>query len=411
MTSEIGVSPAAADGRDVSQAPRILVVRPDNLGDVILFSGAFKLLRRRFGAMRICVVARRYAFNFLETNPAIDELIPWEDYAASSDARWLLRLRGGWRAYQWLRRRKLKHRAKSLSSDLVLFPVRFVVGGPDSMHDLVGAIPAARRYGIGGDRSLQCAQDDQKAANHYTARIGFSEAEHSEHAIATTRRFLALLGIDAKEDELWPDIYLANDDRRKAAEMAPTPDGSLSVALFAGVTSNAGKFLPGDFYASALRALGSERFSVSVFGSPDENQQCQQVYEALRSAPNVGRVRNLTGTTTARETAAALPLFDLVIAQETAAVHLATALRIPSICILGGGHFGLFYPWGDPAINRVVARRMSCYGCNWRCPFDSMKCIQDIASSTLAAEIRLLVESLRSRRGEPSLARQRKLLL
>jgi ADP-heptose:LPS heptosyltransferase len=88
---------------------------------------------------------------------------------------------------------------------------------------------------------------------------------------------------------------------------------------------------------------------------------------------------------------------DLILTQETAALHIATALRKPVAGIVGGGHFGRFYPWGDPETSRPVQREMSCYGCNWHCKYQTMRCIQEIPPGDAAAALAGLVAGLAPR--------------
>ncbi|KAA6232077.1 glycosyltransferase family 9 protein [Chlorobium phaeovibrioides] len=59
-----------------------------------------------------------------------------------------------------------------------------------------------------------------------------------------------------------------------------------------------------------------------------------------------------------------------LIGNETSAVHIAAAVQTPSICILGGGHYGRFMPYPDhlDGVKPLVAMsRMDCFNCNWRC--------------------------------------------
>ena len=88
---------------------------------------------------------------------------------------------------------------------------------------------------------------------------------------------------------------------------------------------------------------------------------------------------------------------NIVLSQETAALHIATALRKPVVGIIGGGHFGRFYPWGDPNVSRAVNKPMDCYGCNWRCKYESIRCIQEISVETAAAEMNYLLRHLTPR--------------
>lgn len=69
----------------------------------------------------------------------------------------------------------------------------------------------------------------------------------------------------------------------------------------------------------------------------------------------------------------------LIIANETSIVHLAASVNCPNLCIIGGGHFGRFYPYGDLDKNRIAFKKMDCYGCNWECKYSTVRCIEEIA--------------------------------
>jgi ADP-heptose:LPS heptosyltransferase len=82
----------------------------------------------------------------------------------------------------------------------------------------------------------------------------------------------------------------------------------------------------------------------------------------------------------------------LLIGVETGALHIATALGVPSVGILGGGHFGRFYPWGNPAVHRVAASRMDCYGCQWRCVHGDFRCIPAISTGQVSEQAQIALK-------------------
>ena len=77
-----------------------------------------------------------------------------------------------------------------------------------------------------------------------------------------------------------------------------------------------------------------------------------------------------------------------LIGNETSAIHIAAAVRTPSVCILGGGHFGRFIPYKlekepDGPLPIPVYYKMTCFNCNWNCIYPIKKgeptpCIKDI---------------------------------
>ena len=85
---------------------------------------------------------------------------------------------------------------------------------------------------------------------------------------------------------------------------------------------------------------------------------------------------------------------DFVLSQETAALHAAVALRKPVVGIIGGGHYGRFYPWGDPKLSRPANKPMDCYGCNWLCKYETIRCIQEIPAADAARELNQLRQTM-----------------
>ncbi len=96
-------------------------------------------------------------------------------------------------------------------------------------------------------------------------------------------------------------------------------------------------------------------------------------------------VENLCGSLGLAETAGLLLEAEMVFATESALAHMAVALRRPAVVILGGGHYGLFAPWGKKiAPVEWVENRIDCYGCNWVCIQPSAICIGDIPASRVS---------------------------
>jgi ADP-heptose:LPS heptosyltransferase len=79
---------------------------------------------------------------------------------------------------------------------------------------------------------------------------------------------------------------------------------------------------------------------------------------------------------------------QLVLTNETSALHIAAAYGVPTICILGGGHYGRFMPYqveltGGRTLPRAIIHQMPCFGCGWECIYERPKgapvpCIEQI---------------------------------
>ena len=111
-------------------------------------------------------------------------------------------------------------------------------------------------------------------------------------------------------------------------------------------------------------------------------------------------LQNYTGQTTLSELTCLLAKSQILISNETGTAHIANAVGTPTVCILGGGHFGRFVPYPELSgkINnlKVVYYKMPCYGCDWKCVYhikdeDPAPCISNISVDAVWNEVKILL--------------------
>lgn len=105
----------------------------------------------------------------------------------------------------------------------------------------------------------------------------------------------------------------------------------------------------------------------AICGGPDDGEVGRQMM-AKASAP----LRDYTGATTLQQTLSIIAGARMMVGNDTGLIHLATAADTPSICILGGGHYGRFLPYPNLDLQNgarpeIVSFPMECFGCNWQC--------------------------------------------
>lgn len=127
----------------------------------------------------------------------------------------------------------------------------------------------------------------------------------------------------------------------------------------------------GNFIEIARRILAFRPgWRCVVAGSRDERDLAGIISGSL-----AGRGENLAGMTTLPELVGIVSSAQFVIANESAAGHIATMYDTPSVVILGGGHFGRFMPYPDDAVKdgmlppECIFSTMECFGCNWKCMY------------------------------------------
>jgi len=80
-------------------------------------------------------------------------------------------------------------------------------------------------------------------------------------------------------------------------------------------------------------------------GGPDEYELCQQVIKMS----GLANVKNFAGKTKLSHLVEVIKHAQFVFANDTSAIHIAAATGTPSVCILGGGHYGRFLPYASEA--------------------------------------------------------------
>ena len=111
-------------------------------------------------------------------------------------------------------------------------------------------------------------------------------------------------------------------------------------------------------------------------------------------------LQNLSGQTTLPVLASLLSQSQLTLSNDTGAVFISSAVGTPSVCILGGGHFGRFLPYPDlhGQINNLkeIFHKMPCFGCNWDCVYpikegEPAPCIANVSVDTVWEKIKPLL--------------------
>lgn len=112
---------------------------------------------------------------------------------------------------------------------------------------------------------------------------------------------------------------------------------------------------------------------------------------------------NWLGKTNLLELSAIISGARLLIGNETSAVHIAAAVRTPSICLLGGGHFGRFVPYAldesdDNVKPQPVFHEMDCFNCNWHCSQKFIKgqpfpCLSKISVEQVWSAVQPILDS------------------
>jgi heptosyltransferase-2 len=346
---------------DLDNVQNVLVVRLDEIGDMVLTTPMLRQLRKALPGAWITMVVK----------PAVEPLLarcPYVDQVLSYDGGSPGRLRGPrlmWRAMRFAR----QHLAER-EYDLAICP-RYDA-------DLAGgrmlAYFSGARHRIGYSSKL--TPFSRRMNRGYDLLLSQAiEADDVRHQVQYNLGVLSELGMDIKHDhlELWLDTH---DVDRADDLLRDRGDGPL-VALGIGA-SHPRKQWPLEHFVELANWLIDEHYATIVaVGGPDEKFLGLELDTRL-----AGRMINAVGKTTLREATALLSRCDVYVGNDSGPMHLAAASGTPCVQISchpadGSAVHPLsperFHPW-DVGY-RTIQPRTAIAPCKESCTDDRAHCI------------------------------------
>ena len=333
---------------------KILIRATNWIGDAILSLPALRAIRPRFPDARITVLARPWVSALYEGERSIDEVITLEGAPGPRD---------------WKAKLSLISRLRRADFDLaILFPNSFE------------SAAVVRLAGV--KRIIGYARDGRG----FLLTDAIAPPKPGEIAAHERFYYLELLRraglIEALPDT--PEIRLDGIDELRAN--GEKRFGTLQVKLPAiGVSPGAAygsakRWLPERFAESAARLAAEMGASVAVFGSAAEKALCGEVARAAGG-------HNFAGATTLREFIEMTAACRLFLTNDSGAMHIASALGVPSVTVFGPTDEAATGPLGPAA--RLVREPVDCAPCLLReCPIDH-RCMTRVTTDRVVEAAKL----------------------
>ncbi|HEX5416532.1 MAG TPA: glycosyltransferase family 9 protein, partial [Chloroflexota bacterium] len=332
LTRVLAARPAAPSARR-----KILVIRPDHLGDLLFLTPALRQVRRGLPDAEIVGLVGPWGRPVLERNPDLDRLLTWE--------------------FSWFDR---KPRSSPLAPyrSLLMLAARLRA----ERFDLALQFRADFWWGALAVRLAGTPEQIGYAAPVVAPLLTRAvPIQHDRHAVEENLTLAAAVAPAISDIRLV--FPLTADERGRAAELlAPLraeADGRPIVALAAGAGARV-KLWPPERLAAVGQTLRDE-FGVDmvVLGGPGEGDLVSAVMAGL--APGA---LPLAGRTSLGELAAVLERCALVVGPDSGPLHLAVAVGTPSLHLYGPADARRFGPWGDPSWHRAIASPRPCAPCH-----------------------------------------------
>lgn len=347
-----------------TQANRVLVIRLDEIGDVVMTTPLLRELRRMLPAAWITLVVKPALCDLMALCPYVNEVLTYDGSASGR----FLQLRRHGRALQLARRNLWRRRF-----DLAIVP-RW---GVDYYHASFVAYfsGASRRIAYSENVSAEKKQLNDGFDRLFTAVLNDNAPRHEVERNLDVLRFL---GSEIHNHQL--ELWLNEEDEAFAERFlacnALRPDRLLvAFAPGAGALKRAwplkhfidlGQWLRMEYHARIL-----------VVGAAAEKYLGDQLQRHLGDA-----VLNAAGGTTLRQAAALLKRCALYVGNDTGPMHLAAAMSVPVIEISCHPQDGLpshpnsphiFGPWA--VSHRVLQPAAALTPCSDHCRATEAHCI------------------------------------
>ncbi|MDX2191466.1 MAG: glycosyltransferase family 9 protein [Bacteroidota bacterium] len=208
------------------------------------------------------------------------------------------------------------------------------------------------------------------------------------HELFKNEAFIQSLGIQDYQISL-PDLnYLKVKLNQKLPEKY--------YVLFPGARVHLRQW-PEDKFAEIAKKIFQKYKLIGVICGSENEYNLGESIKNSSEAPLI----NLSGNTSLEELINIIAHASFLIGNETSGIHISVAMNVPSICILGGGHFGRFAPYPVHFLNKSAAQfnttfPMPCYNCDWNCKFqinktDVVPCIKNIEEDQVWNQVLKLI--------------------
>ena len=333
---------------------RILVIKLDHVGDVLLATPAFDNLRQAYPNAELHALAGKWSRVILENQPAVDEVIEYNSPFFCRPGEQPTRLLEAVQLYRRLHREKYEL-VVELRGDWRIVCFALLRVAPKQI----------------GRAALQVAN-----------KLGFSRFSGTHE---TTRNLDVLNRAGIPTPVQTPTFPVTAEDKRWAADFlaargvhaawrgtGPRPTKGPLVAIHPGSPVVLKRWRP-ERYAKLADWLVAQKRAKIIFVGVDAEMPIIAEIQALMREKSF----NIAGKTSLTQLASILQLCQLFIGNDSGPMHLAAAVGIPTIGLYGPGDPGRFGPVGAQC--QTLRQKPDCPPClGTTCRFGGEGCMSEI---------------------------------
>ncbi|OGS20890.1 MAG: hypothetical protein A2252_00645 [Elusimicrobia bacterium RIFOXYA2_FULL_39_19] len=321
---------------------KILIIKPSGIGDIIHSLPAAYGLKNLYPEAKIYWLVFGKFEKVLHNTPVVDKLILWNR-------------QGGFKEYK----RVIKE-IRAEQFDLVI--------------DLQALMRTAIITRLSKGKTRLAVSLVRELAWLFEKPIGkFDPAMHAVDRNYEIVKYLAQTS--SVPADFLPWIKLTSQETSQAQQLmaAAKIAGDKIPVLFVVTTRGLHKMWPLEHFSELINRCNAEYNIIPVFlAMKEEGDIVRRITNRLKCA-----FIDLTGKTDLRTACAVTSLCKLVVGNDTALIHVASALNIPVIGLYGATDPAQVGPYGKQ--NTVILNKLPCWPCGIKSTCKDNKCMKEIS--------------------------------
>ncbi|MEE8360216.1 MAG: lipopolysaccharide heptosyltransferase II [Candidatus Omnitrophota bacterium] len=309
---------------------KILIIRTDRLGDLLLSTPVFRAVREGYPDSHISVMVRPYTRECVEGNPYINEVIVYDKYGNHKSVLSSLRFAGSLRK-------------KRFDMALILHPTNRV-----NLITFLAGIP--KRVGF-----------NRKFGFLLTHKVAHKKRTDERHELDYALDIVRAIGLTPRIKTLYMPIK--RDVQRKIDSMLcglGVRATDFVIAIHSSSSCVSKKWPQERFAGVADRLIDKYDAKIVFIGGEDAKDDTKKAMAAMKR-----EAIDLSGRTTIPELAALLKRCEAFISNDSGPVHVACAVGTPVIAIFGRKDAGLgpkrWGPTGER--DKILHKDVGCQEC------------------------------------------------
>ena len=345
-----------------AKARDILVMRLDNIGDVIMISPALRAIKENLPECRLTLMASPSGAHAASLLPWVDEVLPqrvlWQDL--------------GFLDFEPAREWELVKTLSDRHFDAAVIFTSF----SQSPH------PAGFLCYLAGV-PLRLGESKEFGGAVLTTEV--AAAPDEIHQVERNLRLIESVGLQVSDRSLCIQIpTVAQQEATSTLLQYGVGVGAEYILLNPWTSCQSRNYDSQRFAAAALQLALDTKWPVVVTGVPKDRDHSGSLLKALSPY-----AIDLIGTTTLAQLAALIANAQLVLTNNTSTMHLADATRTPSVVMFAGTEYES--QWRPRhSSSRLLRQPTPCSPCYaFRCPYQ-LECLDILPEEVVAAGLELL---------------------